>query len=222
MFPTAEESEWYVGDEDDDGGGRFDLNELALISEIDHLEDVLEEEEEEEEYEKEEEEEDSDKINVNAASRFTVEKSNSNSVIVPTFLCPVDLPSFPERLAERGVSLESVCVNDADGRITGTVALADDACAALGPIRRVCVRYSADGWASEPREAPTTAVADSGGVHYEFEIEAGGMEVGDDVEMVAVCVMQGDGGEHVDDNRGLRYRFICKNRPKFQPGKSLW
>ena len=67
-------------------------------------------------------------------------------------------------------------------------------------------------------------MADSSGVHYEFEIEAGGMEVGDDVEMVAVCVMEdGSGGtERVDDNRGLRYRFICKNRPKFQPGKSLW
>ena len=69
-------------------------------------------------------------------------------------------------------------------------------------------------------------MADSSGVHYEFEIEAGGMEVGDDVEMVAVCVMDTDGGgdidERVDDNRGLRYRFICKNRPKFQPGKSLW
>lgn len=90
---------------------------------------------------------------------------------------------------------------------------------------RVCVWFSADGWASEPREAPTTAVADSVGVHYEFEIEAGGMEVGDDVQMVAVCVMQGDGNggvKHVDDNRGLKYRFICKNRPKFQPGKLLW
>ena len=66
-------------------------------------------------------------------------------------------------------------------------------------------------------------MADSSGVHYEFEIEAGGMEVGDDVEMVAVCVMEDDGDtERVDDNRGLRYRFICKNRPKFQPGKSLW
>ena len=67
-------------------------------------------------------------------------------------------------------------------------------------------------------------MADSSGVHYEFEIEAGGMEVGDDVEMVAVCVMEdgGDTEERVDDNRGLRYRFICKNRPKFQPGKSLW
>ena len=66
-------------------------------------------------------------------------------------------------------------------------------------------------------------MADSSGVHYEFEIEAGGMEVGDDVEMVAVCVMEDGGGtERVDDNRGLRYRFICKNRPKFQPGKSLW
>lgn len=66
-------------------------------------------------------------------------------------------------------------------------------------------------------------MADSSGVHYEFEIEAGGMEVGDDVEMVAVCVMEdGNMTERVDDNRGLRYRFICKNRPKFQPGKSLW
>ena len=92
-------------------------------------------------------------------------------------------------------------------------------------IPRVCVRFSSDGWASEPREAPTTAVADSSGVHYEFEIEAGGMEVGDDVEMVAVCVVDTDTGgteERIDDNRGLRYRFICKNRPKFQPGKSLW
>ena len=65
-------------------------------------------------------------------------------------------------------------------------------------------------------------MADSSGVHYEFEIEAGGMEVGDDVEMVAVCVTEDGGIERVDDNRGLRYRFICKNRPKFQPGKSLW
>ena len=146
MFPTSEESEWYVGDEEDDGGGRFDLNDLALISEIDHLEDVLEEEEEE--YEEEEgDEEDSDTINVNGENRFpdadsaaAAEKSHSknstsNSVIVPTFLCPVDLPSFSERLAERGVSLESVSVNDGSGRITGTVTLADDI-NALSPIRR--------------------------------------------------------------------------------------
>ena len=147
MFPTSEESEWYVGDEEDDGGGRFDLNDLALISEIDHLEDVLEEEEEE----YEEEEGDSDTINVSVENRFpdsaesaAAEKSHSknstsNSVIVPTFLCPVDLPSFSERLAERGVSLESVCVvSDVDGRgnrIAGTVTLADDI-SALSPIRR--------------------------------------------------------------------------------------
>jgi hypothetical protein len=137
MFPTSEEGEWYVGDKDDDDNdddddGRFDLNDLALVSEIDYLEDVLEEEEED--YEEEEEGEDSDTINVNRDS-CPAKKSNPNAVIVPTFLCPVDLPSFLERLAERGVSLESVSVNDGSGRITGTVTLADGI-NALSPIRR--------------------------------------------------------------------------------------
>lgn len=139
MFPTSEESEWYVGDENgDDDSSRFDFNDLALGSEIDHLEDVLEEEEEEED----EDEEDSDTINVKSGDRFEFpaekssrKSSSPNAVIVPTFLCPVDLPSFSERLAERGVSLESVCVNDLSSRITGTVTLADDI-NALSPIRR--------------------------------------------------------------------------------------
>ena len=225
MFPTSEESDWYVGDGDHSDCNRFDLADLALINEVDYLEDVLEEEEEEEE------DRDmfvnGDSRNLPGISQEEEEERPSNAVIVPTFLCPADLPSFHDRLAESGVSLESVRVDR--GRITGTVALADAAIPGKSrefpgkgsPVRRVCVRFSTDGWASEPQEAATTAVADSTGVHYEFEIDAGGMEVGDDVEMVAVCV-RGDGLEHVDDNRGLKYRFICKNRPKFQPGKSLW
>ena len=232
MFPTSEESDWYVGDGDHIGGdcNRFDLTDLALINEVDYLEDVLEEEEEEDEYDEEEVSDTSDSRNLPGVSRERYEEEEerpSNAVIVPTFLCPADLPSFHERLAETGVSLEAVRVDR--GQITGTVALADSLIPGISrdfpgkdsTVHRVCVRFSADGWASEPREAATTAVADSTGVHYEFEIEAGGMEVGDDVEMVAVCVMDTD-MERVDDNRGLRYRFICKNRPKFQPGKSLW
>ena len=163
MFPTSEESEWYVGDDDEnDHDNRFDLNDLAMISEAaDHLEDVQEEDEDEYEAADEEEEEESGTTgghwDTPKNSRFHVERapssdddlrrrpqrggpaasssSSSNSVIVPTFLCPVDLPSFPERLAERGVSLEAVCVGDG-GRITGSVALADDVGGELCPIRR--------------------------------------------------------------------------------------
>ena len=160
MFPTSEEGEWYVGDDDEnDHDSRFDLNDLAMISEAaaDHLEDVQEEDEDEYEAADEEEEEegvttrghwDAPKSN---GSRFHVERAtssdddlkrrpqtamSSNSVIVPTFLCPVDLPSFPERLAERGLSLEAVCVDSDGGRITGSVALADDVGGELCPIRR--------------------------------------------------------------------------------------
>ena len=169
MFPTSEESEWYVGDDDENdrdcGNNRFDLNDLAMISEAaDHLEDVLEEDEDEyEAADEQDEEEESGSTRghwdapKNNGSRFHFERttasddlrrrpqqrggpatsssSSSNSVIVPTFLCPVDLPSFPERLAERGVSLEAVCVGDG-GRITGSVALADDVGGELCPIRR--------------------------------------------------------------------------------------
>ena len=154
MFPTSEESEWYVGDDDEnDHDNRFDLNDLAMISEAaDHLEDV--QEEDEDEYEAADEEEEVEQSGSTRGhwdapknSRFHVERATSsnddlkrpatspNSVIVPTFLCPVDLPSFPERLAERGVSLEAVCVGDG-GRITGSVALADDVGGELCPIRR--------------------------------------------------------------------------------------
>ena len=155
MFPTSEESEWYVGDDDEnDHDNRFDLNDLAMISEAaDHLEDV--QEEDEDEYEAADEDEESVTTrghwDTPMNSRFHVERatssdddlrrrpqaasSPSNSVIVPTFLCPVDLPSFPERLAERGLSLEAVCVGDG-GRITGSVALADDVGGELCPIRR--------------------------------------------------------------------------------------
>ena len=149
MFPTSEESEWYVGDDDEnDHDNRFDLNDLAMISEAaDHLEDVQEEDEDEYEAADEEEGEESGHWDAPKNSRFHVERAtssnddlkrpatSSNSVIVPTFLCPVDLPSFPERLAERGVSLEAVCVGDG-GRITGSVALADDVGGELCPIRR--------------------------------------------------------------------------------------
>ena len=158
MFPTSEESEWYVGDDDEnDQDSRFDLNDLAMISEAaDHLEDVQEEDEDEYEAADEDEESGTTRGDWDAPknSRFHVERatssdddlgrrpqaasspsSPSNSVIVPTFLCPVDLPSFPERLAERGVSLEAVCVGDG-GRITGSVALADDVGGELCPIRR--------------------------------------------------------------------------------------
>ena len=158
MFPTSEESEWYVGDDDEnDHDNRFDLNDLAMISEAaDHLEDVQEEDEDEYEAADEEEEESGTTRghwDAPKSSRFHVERatssdddlrrrpqaasssSSSNSVIVPTFLCPVDLPSFPERLAERGLSLEAVCVGDG-GRITGSVALADDVGGELCPIRR--------------------------------------------------------------------------------------
>ena len=158
MFPTSEESEWYVGDDDEnDQDSRFDINDLAMISEAaDHLEDV--QEEDEDEYEAADEDEESGTTHGDwdapKNSRFHVERatssdddlgrrpqaasspsSPSNSVIVPTFLCPVDLPSFPERLAERGVSLEVVCVGDG-GRITGSVALADDVGGEFCPIRR--------------------------------------------------------------------------------------
>ena len=151
MFPTSEESEWYVGDDDEnDHDNRFDLNDLAMISEAaDHLEDVQEEDEDEYEAADEDEESGTTRGHWDAPknSRFHVERAtssdddlrrpatSSNSVIVPTFLCPVDLPSFPERLAERGVSLEAVCVGDG-GRITGSVALADDVGGELCPIRR--------------------------------------------------------------------------------------
>ena len=69
--------------------------------------------------------------------------------------------------------------------------------------------------------ATTTAVADSTGFHYKFEINIGGLEAGNNVKMVKVYV-RGYGLEHVDDNWQQKYCSICKDRAKFQPGKSLW
>jgi hypothetical protein len=213
MYPS-EESEWYVGGgggNDDEDIEHFDLNDLALVGDVDYLEDVLEEDEED----------DTDIEDVpepfslqQSASLTSLTSLTSTNVIVPTFLCPVDLPSYSERLSEHGMSLESVSVTE-HSLISGTVRLSEDK---IEEEVEVTLRFSTDSWATSEVLA-TTAFGQG---RFGFVIDAKGMEVGDDIEIVVAAVFGEEEEEAVDDNRGLKYRFICKKRPKFQPGKKLW
>ena len=201
MYPTecSDDGEWYVGGGYDDC--EFSLGELDVDT---YLEDVLEEEEDE--YDEEDEEDKEEE-----AQLFVVEPPKpapKSTVIVPTFLSPVDLPSYSEKLQEHGVILETVSVSE-EGLIVGCIRLSE---AAIEDDNEVIVKYSTDGWKTSD-SLRTRRTPDSG---FEFEIDASRLRAGDDLEIVAAS------GDLVDDNRGLKYRFICKNRPKFQPGKSLW
>jgi len=157
------------------------------------------------------------------SSRFTVqavleddpkEKAiHSNSVITPTFVCPGDLPEedFRLRLNDLGACLESVCVDADERAIRGRIAVRD---AADSSAPQVAVLFSRDGWRTRGRASCEKADAEGS---YSFAVDASDMRIGDDLELrVAVD------DETVDDNCGSSYRLICKTRPRFQPGKSLW
>ena len=139
----------------------------------------------------------------------------NGTLIVPTFISPKDFPDkFERRLKDNGVCLESASVTD-DGLVTGTIAVRVNDEDTVLKEDSVRVRYSFDGWKTLFEVATTSFKT---GETYGFLVDAGRMEIGDDMEIVVV----GPGLESLDDNSGLKYRFICKSRDKFQPGKSLW
>ncbi len=228
-FGEEEEEEEYEEEEEDEleyYGGCFGFDAI-------HEVDIEEEEEEEEDdsiymgrrlpnYEdpiEEEEEEEEDKDT----------PPPSTSMVTSTFLCPSDLPDYQDILRERGICLESVAVvggGDAGAQtlISGTLALhpsvLSSSASSSSPL--VSVRYSTDGWATERRAA---AAAFRAGERYGFVLDASALTVGDDLELAAVCELNHGSGEKrvfEDGNGGANYRFICKNRPRFQPGKKLW
>ena len=88
---------------------------------------------------------------------------------------------------------------------------------ASSPDPVVYVKYSTDSWSTQQ----VCVAQRTGSDRWGFALDASDLGLGDDLECAFVRDV-GDGSLAVDDNSGANYRFICKNRPRFQPGKSLW
>lgn len=140
-------------------------------------------------------------------------KTDKTSNIVPTFLEPKDLPDFHQKLQERGVCLESASVLESESVISGTIKVK----AGTKPVE-VLARFSLNSWASS--EEVETILFKSG-ERYGFIIPTSDLQVGEDLELIIVARTK-SGSVLIDDNKGLKYRFICKPKSKFRPGKSLW
>lgn len=208
----------------DDGDDECDLDDCDLGDEFDAEEEyfqygVIAEEDEDVE-------DDDDCLsmsNFDIRNRFHVTKaaetsfqSNARGQIVPTFVSPQDLPDFQDRLSDRGLSLENASVISDGGQkrlVSGTIRTQDD----QDPDSKVEVQFSFDNWRTVSTVSATTFVQ---GQRYGFVIDVSRMNVGDDLEIT--LNRESKDNKVVDDNNGLKYRFICKNEPKFKPGKSLW
>lgn len=163
---------------------------------------------------------------IRAMSPFQIESvktsstSSKSSVVAPTFLCPKDLPEFKLNLKKWGVSLESVEVQDKS--ITGSIRI--DPTVVPSHECEVSVQFSFNNWSKIQRIQATPSLDRQDRFH--FEISTAQMECGDDLELIVMCDFQDTESAAMmslkDDNLGLRYRLICKNTPKFAPGKSLW
>lgn len=148
-----------------------------------------------------------------AGAAVAASVDRSNTVVVPTFLCPKDLPEYPAHLAEWGVSLEGVTV---DGDVVrGSVEVAPGRNATA-----VTILASFDEWNTVVEFAAARDEDEED--KWVFALDVSRMETGDDLEISVVAKTAEVNVALEDDNLGSKYRFIRKNKPKFRPGKSLW
>ncbi len=142
-------------------------------------------------------------------------------MVVPTFLCPGDLPDFHQRLLTRGgLSLESAEVDSDRCLVSGMIVVAPSE-SHSNPSPPVKVRFSYDDWSSHDEVIATLVGEEKNGhMRFAFVLDTSRLCAGEALEMFVIVSTPDQ--QMVDDNSGSRYRFICKNRPKFQPGKSLW
>ena len=159
----------------------------------------------------------------------------------------MDLPEYEEQLEQLGLSLETVYVLSAEQKVEGSVQIherlarsfdeqsSSSSTSTNNSMMCLSVKYSFDGWATSQSLGLTKAGENKGASENEsennprrrlsFSLDTSRMELGDDLEMVVVCDLIKDNcerGRIEDDNMGMKYRFICKNKTKFRPGKSLW
>ncbi len=242
---SGSSSDWYFGDEDEDEDEEDDYDEYNngyYFNSFDAIHEVDIEEDEEEEQDDDDddtifmgrrlpnfedpavqEEEEEDKSEVTTTQ--STSSPTSSVVVSPTFISPCDLPDYHSRLTATGVLLESVSIigssSNGSTLISGTVALALPSYSKSSsiPLPSVSVRYSTDGWANSTCST-AAATAFVAGSRYGFVVDASRLTVGDDLELAVDCEYNGQ--KWTDDNAGSNYRFICKNKPRFQPGKSLW
>lgn len=182
--------------------------------------------------------EDEDSSKASSSSKSSTE-SNKNTSIIPTFISPVDLPEFEDNLRERLICIEDLRVSCSQGLLlSGSLRvspffLEEDFITSSIELN---IRYSLDGWSTSNdlttfTRLPTSEEKSSvlnmdeqpvDGIQHRFEILEPNHDLrcGDDLELF-VQFRIGD-NVIVDNNSGLKYRFICKTKSKFQPGKSLW
>ena len=205
-------------EEDDRGDEDDDDDEDDFFYGNDFMHQVIPEEDEEEE----DDEDDVLMMIAGASVDESADDDESDCVIVSTFLNPGDFPDFDSALTARGVSLEAVEVIPDQRLISGTVLITSSA--DEGETSLVTVTYSFDNWrttSNASSSASASTSADPRFRRFDFAVPAAEMRVGDDLELV-VNKMSSSSPPVTDDNDGARYRFICKSKSKFSPGKKLW
>ena len=151
------------------------------------------------------------------------ELSEDNQVVLPTFISPVDLPGYETNLAERIICIRDLNVLSGNQGIQLTGSLNKSSTAKDAEPVELNVRYSLDGWSTSQDLSTVSRISDDQ-THHTFEIlnPSREMNVGDDLELYVIFNYKENDVAIIDDNSGMKYRFICKNKSKFTPGKSLW
>eukprot|EP00096_Caligus_rogercresseyi_P009995 TRINITY_DN3509_c0_g1_i1.p1 TRINITY_DN3509_c0_g1~~TRINITY_DN3509_c0_g1_i1.p1 ORF type:complete len:292 (-),score=93.25 TRINITY_DN3509_c0_g1_i1:366-1241(-) len=154
---------------------------------------------------------------------FAQELQSEESEVARTFVAPGDLPEFDKLLRERLFCVEDVHLTNNSDNVSGGMRFSGflQLQTPLKEPLQLSLPFSVDGWDST-RVLETLSTPGDCGLRHAFKAEAKDLDlrVGDDLELQ----VQGTLGNTTvtDDNASHNYRFICKKKAKFQPGRSLW